>query len=56
MTESLKKTQPLKLQVKVDEGLIKVTFSQLVTEIGFTKKEAVTFATSILARIGELKE
>ena len=56
MADPPDKKDLLKLTVKVDGGLIKVTFSKAVKEIGLDRKEATTFATSILARIGELKE
>jgi hypothetical protein len=47
---------PLKITVKVEGGLIQVSFDKSVSSIGFNKKEAVTFASSILSRVGELKE
>jgi hypothetical protein len=50
------KKDPLKISVKVEGGFIQVVFDKPVSSIGFNKKEAVTFASSILSRVGELKE
>jgi len=50
------KKAPLKITVKIEGGLIQVSFDKPVSSIGFNKKEAVTFASSILSRVGELKE